>query len=249
MTTISTLDKISTKIELAFGDHEVFTCWSIIHTNWNLSHSGIERCFNNESRIETALRLPVIVSIKKMPIKPTEVENNDIVSDSSDFDTIFNTNWERIYGVVYRIVGDPTEAEDLALESFLRLHQRPPKQGTNLAGWLYRVATNLAFNALRSRKRRKTYENASGKRILQESRSINPAKTIERSEARCRVQEVLSKMKTQPAKILILRHSGLSYAEIAAAVGVAAASVGTLLSRAEREFESLYLSRFGMDSW
>ena len=191
----------------------------------------------------------MIASIKKMPTKPTKVENSEIVSDSSDFDTIFNSHWDRIYGVIYRIVGDPSEAEDLALESFLRLHQRPPRQGTNLGGWLYRVATNLAFNALRSRKRRKAYEDAAGKQILQESRSINPLKAIERSEARCRVREVLSKMKTRPAKILILRHSGLSYTEIAAAVGVAATSIGTLLSRAEREFESLYVRSCGMDRW
>ena len=184
-----------------------------------------------------------------MPTKPTKVENSEIVSDSSDFDTIFNSHWERVYGVIYRIVGDPSEAEDLALESFLRLHQRPPRQGTNLAGWLYRVATNLAFNALRSRKRRTVYEIAAGKQILEESRTINPIKAIERSEARRHVREVLSKMKARPAKILILRHSGLSYAEIAAAVGVAAASVGTLLSRAEQEFVSLYMRRFGKDLW
>ena len=48
---------------------------------------------------------------------------------------------------------------------------------------------------------------------------------------------VLAKMKKRPAKILILRHSGFSYAEIAEAIGIASSSVGTLLARAEREFE------------
>jgi len=37
-----------------------------------------------------------------------------------------------------------------------------------------------------------------------------------------------------------LRYSGLSYAEIAAALGIAAGSVGTLLARAEADFERRY---------
>jgi DNA-directed RNA polymerase specialized sigma24 family protein len=40
--------------------------------------------------------------------------------------------------------------------------------------------------------------------------------------------------------MLILRHSGLSYKEIAAVMDIAASSVGTLLSRAEKKFETLY---------
>ena len=47
-------------------------------------------------------------------------------------------------------------------------------------------------------------------------------------------------MKPRPAQALLLRHSGLSYAEIAAAIGVAPGSVGTVLARAESEFEDQY---------
>ena len=47
-------------------------------------------------------------------------------------------------------------------------------------------------------------------------------------------------MKPKSAKILVLRHTGLSYAEIAAAVRVSPKSVGKLLSRAEKEFEQRY---------
>jgi RNA polymerase sigma-70 factor (ECF subfamily) len=47
-------------------------------------------------------------------------------------------------------------------------------------------------------------------------------------------------MKPRSAQLLILRHSGLSYAEIASAIEVSPNSVGTLLARAEREFEEQY---------
>ena len=47
-------------------------------------------------------------------------------------------------------------------------------------------------------------------------------------------------LKPRAAQLLVLRHSGLSYAEIAQALNVARSSVGTLLARAEKEFERRY---------
>lgn len=47
-------------------------------------------------------------------------------------------------------------------------------------------------------------------------------------------------MKERSAEMLLLRYSGLAYAEMAAALAVAPGSVGALLARAEREFEAKY---------
>lgn len=85
-----------------------------------------------------------------------------------DFETLFQEHWPHIYGVIYRIVGDRAEAEDLALETFLKLHGQingevGVKGLSTTSGWLYRVATNLGLNALRSRKRREQYELEGGK--------------------------------------------------------------------------------------
>jgi len=166
----------------------------------------------------------------------------------SEFETLFQEHWSRIYAVIFRIVGDPDEAEDLALETFLKLHGK--LEGTSglkispirssWRGWLYRVATNLGLNALRARKRRVRYELEAGKISLEAAPSENPAVAIERAEQRQRVRQILSEMKPRSAKILVLRHSGLSYGEIAAAVRVSPNSVGKLLSRAETDFERLY---------
>jgi RNA polymerase sigma-70 factor (ECF subfamily) len=198
-------------------------------------------------RGKTALRLPVTVSVKKSESKPARSENEAAALKADDFEIAFNGHWSRVYGVVYRIIGDPAEAEDLALETFLRLHQRPPRHEANLGGWLYRVATNLAFNALRGRKRRTGYENQSGEAILDRQGALNPGEAVERAERRRRVRAVLAGMKGRPAKLLILRHSGFSYTEIAAALGLAPSSVGTLLSRAEREFERRYREKWRIE--
>lgn len=154
----------------------------------------------------------------------------------------FGEYWPRVYGVLYRLVGDPGEAEDLALEVFWRLHSRRPaaESGAELAGWLYRVATNLGFNALRARQRRWRYETQAGQRILEESQPGDPADEVVKGQEHQRVRLALSRMKPRSARLLFLRHSGLSYAELAAALEIAIGSVGTLLARAEAEFEVRY---------
>ena len=76
------------------------------------------------------------------------------LSATYDFETVFVEQWTRIYHVIFRLVGDKAEAEDLALETFWKLYRDPPSKGENLNGWLYRVAVNQGFNALRARKRR-----------------------------------------------------------------------------------------------
>jgi RNA polymerase sigma-70 factor (ECF subfamily) len=171
---------------------------------------------------------------------------------ATEFENLFQENWARVYGVIFRIVGDPDEAEDLALEAFLKLYNKLNSKsslkilssgssfGGTLNGWLYRVASNLGLNALRARKRREQYELAAGRITLENSSSENPSQTVERSEERQRVRQILSQMKPKSAKILVLRHSGLSYTEIAQAVRISPNSVGKLLSRAEKEFERRY---------
>jgi RNA polymerase sigma-70 factor (ECF subfamily) len=163
------------------------------------------------------------------------------VGEASPFEKLFEEHWNRVCGVLVRLVGDQEEAEDLALEAFWRLYRRPPRD-LNLAGWLYRVATNLGFNALRSRKRRRRYEEEAGLLDFARNTSLDPAAEVESAEQRRMVRHVLAGMSARAAQLLVLRHSGLSYAEVAAALEVAPTSVGALLARAEREFENSYRS-------
>lgn len=160
--------------------------------------------------------------------------------ETFDFDGFFQSHWERVCRMLFNVVGDWDEAQDLALEAFLRLYRRPPGDSFNLSGWVYRVAVNLGFNALRDRKRRLQYEAEAGELTLSGDVNSDPAQAAELRNERRQVRGVLSAMKPRSAQLLILRHSGLSYAELAEALSIAPASVGTLLARAEAEFEKLY---------
>jgi RNA polymerase sigma-70 factor (ECF subfamily) len=158
-------------------------------------------------------------------------------TQSVAFEALFLEYYARIYGVLFRLVGNREEAEDLALETFWRLWREPPRHNENLGGWLYRVAVRLGYNALRAMKRRTTHEEHALDRT---AGGPDPAQEAERAEDRARVRAVLERMGEREAQLLILRASGLSYQEISAAVGCAPGSVGTLLARAERTFERLF---------
>jgi RNA polymerase sigma-70 factor (ECF subfamily) len=165
--------------------------------------------------------------------------------ENAAFEALFQQHWERLCRVLYSILGDWDEAEDLALETFVRLHRRPPAETERLGGWLYRVATNQALNALRSRKRRQRYEQQAGFQALEIDTPDDPAVVFEQAQERQRARAALGMMKPRSAQMLILRHSGMSYAEVAGALDISPASVGTMLARAEKEFEQAYRKASG----
>jgi RNA polymerase sigma-70 factor, ECF subfamily len=169
----------------------------------------------------------------------TEVQET---SRSLDFERLFLEHWPAVYRVVHRLVGDPAEAEDLALEAFLRLYRQSEKRmdGLNPGGWLYRVATHLGLNSIRRWKRREHYELTAGKYALEETAHSSPAEILARQEEQQQVRLALSRMNERQSQLLVLRYSGLSYKEIAEALDLAPASIGPLLVRAEREFEKQF---------
>jgi RNA polymerase sigma factor (sigma-70 family) len=171
-------------------------------------------------------------------------ENARLGSASVGFEALFQEHWTSVYRILRRLVGDPAEAEDLALEAFLRLyrHNQAKPQVQNTAGWLYQVATRLGLNSIRDWKRREQYELQAGRSALEEPDQLSPAELLAKEEERRLVRMVLSSMNERRAQLLILRYSGLSYKEIASTLDLAPASIGPLLVRAEREFKKLYRS-------
>ncbi len=160
----------------------------------------------------------------------------------SAFERVFSEYYGRIVAVVYRMVGDRARAEELASDTFLRLYQQPLDEGEyqNLGGWLYRTATRLGIDSMRSAVRRTRYEHEAGEDLASAARPDSPLDEILRAERRRQVHEALARLKPKQVQILTLRSSGLSYKEIAGALGVRVNCVGRLLARAEAAFEKAW---------
>ena len=61
------------------------------------------------------------------------------------------------------------------------------------------------------------------------------------------MRSVLSDMKPRDARLVLMRAGGLAYRELAQTLGIQAGSVGTLLARAEQDFENRFRKRYGDD--
>jgi len=163
--------------------------------------------------------------------------------DELAFARLFERYWEGVVRVLVRLLGDAEAAGDLAQDVFVQLLRRPPDGSVPLRAWLYRVAINLGYNALRAERRRRHREDAAS--ALEALAGQTPAEEAGRAEERDAVRRVLARLPERQRLCLALRAEGLSYAEIAAALGVAPGSVGTLLARAERAFKAEYLAQRG----
>lgn len=175
------------------------------------------------------------------------VAEPESASEDAAFDEVFRRYYAAVYGVLMRITGSPEEAEDLAQEVFLRFHEHQYHLDPdgNLGGWLYRVATHAGFNSLRSRRRRRDrlLRWARLERPLQET-APSAASVLEERQDADLVRHVLAGLRERDQTVLVLRYSGVSYAEIADAIGVKPSSVGTLLVRAEQALRTRYEELF-----
>ncbi len=170
---------------------------------------------------------------------------DDASTTEDSFEALFHRHYSRVYGILYRLLGNKSDAEDAAQQVFLKLYHAPQRvrfqdDRVNVAGWLYRVAVNTGYNTLRSRQRRQKWHEALGRLWPVDNQAADPATIAEGRDAQARVRQVLTQMKPREAKLLLLRHSGLSYKELAATLQVAPGSVGSLLTRAERAFAQKY---------
>lgn len=158
-----------------------------------------------------------------------------------DFDSLFLAHYDGVYRLLYRIVGAREDAEDLAQETFLRLARQRFRgdQEHNVRAWLYRVATNLAYNLLRGEGRRTRRQQQFGAVAAAET-APDATEAALRGDEQAAVRRTLARLPERQAQLLLLRHAGLSYRELAEAAGIAPGSVGTLLARAEAAFEKAY---------
>ena len=174
----------------------------------------------------------------------------DAVADGDRFDRLYHELRPDLFGLTYRLVGDAGDTEEVVQEAFARLARDPvlARPDHEVRAWLRRVALNLGANWLRGRRRAQARLERVGRlQAVDERRTGDPAAqdtgpldAVLRSEQRERVRDALARLPQRQRDCLLLRHSGHSYAEIAATLDIAVGSVGVLLARAERRFRDHY---------
>ena len=155
-----------------------------------ISSSGVV-LYRGQSRSGMVQRLPVALTADQARPKTAEHQNPGSRRPSASTGA-GSTRWSSAWWAM------ATKREDLALEAFWRLYRRSPVLDENkLGGWLYRVATNLGFNALRARRRRQQYEGQAGaSQPSSRANPVDPAQAVEQTQERQRVQAALGTHET-----------------------------------------------------
>jgi len=127
------------------------------------------------------------------------------------------------------------DAEEIVQEVFVALfrHLRAAKSRSNLPGWIFTVAHNMALKFHSSGKRRSQYfEDAPAVLDRAESRIDNPEQQFTANEYRIRLMSVVQALPEQDRSCLALRAEGFRYREIARILGMSLGSVANSLTRA-----------------
>jgi RNA polymerase sigma-70 factor (ECF subfamily) len=152
---------------------------------------------------------------------------------------LFHAHFHRLVRYLDRLSGDPELAADLAQEAFIKLHQRGSMPDRPEA-WLIAVAMNLFRNVRStSARRRRLLTPARAEAVLGDPLP-SPGQTAEAADEGDRVRAAIDRLSERERQILLLRAEGYGYRDLAEALDLNEASIGTFLARAKRAFRKAY---------
>src|SRR2546423_4115988 len=165
--------------------------------------------------------------------------------DGDAFAALFDRHAPRVYALAYQLLGDRAEAEDITQDAFLQALSALPtlRQPETFGAWVARIATNASLSTLRRRGLLPQAElsEAVAATCPDPARWSSPEAMGLATEERHSVHVTLKRLAPSQRAALAMREiGGLSYAEIARALGTTAGGVEALLFRARARFRDEY---------
>ena len=156
--------------------------------------------------------------------------------DDASFDALFERWSVRLLRYLERMVREAAVAEELVQEAFLRVYRARARYSADarFSTWLYRIATNLAFNELRRPRRRSPHRSAEDEEapeLVAEASATDDVVHARRLGASLEA-ELAALPERQRAALVLSAVDGLSYAEVAQALDVTEKAVKALVHRA-----------------
>ena len=159
--------------------------------------------------------------------------------DRRAFEELVRQTHRRVYSLAYRLVGDRSEAEDVAQEAYLRIHRGLAgfREEARFETWMYRVVTNCAMTHLRKRGR-------FGEVVSDEALDTPvPDRASDLAIDRDELSRGLASLPAGQRTALVLKDVyGLSCREIGEELGIEEGAVKVRLHRARRRLKELLTS-------
>lgn len=158
--------------------------------------------------------------------------------DSRAFRKLVERHQRRAFAIAIGLVRDEDDAREVVQEAFLRVHKGLAsfEGGSSFFTWLYRIVSNLAIDAMRKPSRREsealdaeTVDDGADQPLLSRLEGADPLDVVRRGEIRRRIEAALDELPSYHRGVILMRElEGMSYEEMAEAMGV---SKGTIMSR------------------
>ncbi len=176
----------------------------------------------------------------------------ELPRNTRSYEQLVQRHMNRVYTIVYRVVNNKEEAEDITQEVFVKVFNSLKKfdQKSTFSTWVYRIATNSALDAFdRMRKHSKNTtlvgnrdgEDAVDALTLQPSSAPGPEENAVQTELRECIHRVLKSLELDHRRVLLLRDfEDLSYDEIAEVLQAKLSAVKMRIHRARLAFQEIF---------
>ncbi|MEN6310038.1 MAG: sigma-70 family RNA polymerase sigma factor [Acidobacteriota bacterium] len=185
------------------------------------------------------------------PVRPHEHPEDAVLirkaqeGDVDAFESLVKEYQQMIYALCRRLTGAHQSADDLAQETFIKAYFALSRFDARwpFYPWLRRIAVNASLNYLKARRRERPFEDgAAERRAAGDSRPAGerPEEKYERAEFEERFRRAVESLPGEQKSVFVLRfYEGLSYEEIAKALGVPHGTVMSRLNRARQKLKAL----------
>jgi RNA polymerase sigma-70 factor (ECF subfamily) len=174
------------------------------------------------------------------------------------YDILVGRYKNRLYAYLFRLLGNESEAEEFAQETFVRAYMHADKYRTvaKFSTWLYTIATNLVRNRIRNIKRRPKIISIwsddqggdEGRWVEIKDEGPSPEDTMDRKRLNEMIQEAIGRIPSKYRPSFVLREiNGLSYEEISAATGLKLGTVRSRINRGRTHFKKAVTPLLGRD--
>jgi len=166
--------------------------------------------------------------------------------DMSAFEELVNRYKRPVFSIVYRMIGQYQEAEDITQEVFINVYEKLYQFDSNkkFGPWIYRIATNASISALRKKKKvitldfNETYGKAYEDYYLADSG--DPQLMFEREELKIFTDKAINELPENYRVVIMLRYQmDLNNQEIAEVLGVTKENVEVRVHRARKALRKI----------
>jgi RNA polymerase sigma-70 factor (ECF subfamily) len=162
--------------------------------------------------------------------------------DREAFEELVNKYKQPVVNLIYRTLGDATEAEDLAQNVFVQVYKSAAryKVTAKFTTWLFTIARNLCLNEIRRRSRHPAESldlphpehDDQPLRQFEDRKTFSPPEALLQGELEQRILDALVELpENQRMAILLCRQEELSYEDISRVLGCSLSATKSLIHR------------------